>query len=318
MTDARTSATPLRHVPVMLAQVLEGLRVKAEGTYLDGTFGRGGHAREVLARLGEHGRLLLMDRDPEAIANAGRDFGADARVRIRHANFSELAAWEETAAGLDGVLLDLGVSSPQLDDPARGFSFQGEGPLDMRMDPTRGPSAAEWLAAADEKEIADVLWRYGEERMSRRIARAIVETRRSRPLTTTRELADLVARTIGHRERHKHPATRTFQALRIEVNDELGALERGLAAARDALKVGGRLAVISFHSLEDRAVKQFIRGEVARPVRRGLPLPEAAPPALVAVGKAQFADEAELAANPRARSAVLRIAERTAAGEVRA
>ncbi|MBO9665073.1 MAG: 16S rRNA (cytosine(1402)-N(4))-methyltransferase RsmH [Dokdonella sp.] len=302
----------------MLAQVLEGLRVKAEGTYLDGTFGRGGHAREVLARLGEHGRLLLMDRDPEAIANAGRDFGADARVRIRHANFSELAAWEETAAGLDGVLLDLGVSSPQLDDPARGFSFQGEGPLDMRMDPTRGPSAAEWLAAADEKEIADVLWRYGEERMSRRIARAIVETRRSRPLTTTRELADLVARTIGHRERHKHPATRTFQALRIEVNDELGALERGLAAARDALKVGGRLAVISFHSLEDRAVKQFIRGEVARPVRRGLPLPEAAPPALVAVGKAQFADEAELAANPRARSAVLRIAERTAAGEVRA
>ena len=318
MTDARASATPLRHVPVMLAQVLEGLRVKAEGTYLDGTFGRGGHAREVLARLGEHGRLLLMDRDPEAIANAGRDFGADARVRIRHANFSELAAWEETAAGLDGVLLDLGVSSPQLDDPARGFSFQGEGPLDMRMDPTRGPSAAEWLAAADEKEIADVLWRYGEERMSRRIARAIVETRRSRPLTTTRELADLVARTIGHRERHKHPATRTFQALRIEVNDELGALERGLAAARDALKVGGRLAVISFHSLEDRAVKQFIRGEVARPVRRGLPLPEAAPPALVAVGKAQFADEAELAANPRARSAVLRIAERTAAGETRA
>lgn len=318
MTDARTSATPLRHVPVMLAQVLEGLRVKAEGTYLDGTFGRGGHAREVLARLGEHGRLLLMDRDPEAIANAGRDFGADARVRIRHANFSELAAWEETAAGLDGVLLDLGVSSPQLDDPARGFSFQGEGPLDMRMDPTRGPSAAEWLAAADEKEIADVLWRYGEERMSRRIARAIVDTRRSRPLTTTRELADLVARTIGHRERHKHPATRTFQALRIEVNDELGALERGLAAARDALKVGGRLAVISFHSLEDRAVKQFIRGEVARPVRRGLPLPEAAPPALVAVGKAQFADEAEVAANPRARSAVLRIAERTAAGEVRA
>ncbi len=253
-----------------------------------------------------------MDRDPEAIASAQRDFGADARVRIRHASFAELAQWEETAAGLDGVLLDLGVSSPQLDDPARGFSFQGDGPLDMRMDPTRGPSAAEWLAEADERDIADVLWRYGEERMSRRIARAIVETGRSRALTTTRELADLVARTIGHRERHKHPATRTFQALRIHVNDELGALERGLAAARDALKPGGRLAVISFHSLEDRAVKQFIRGEVVRPVRRGLPLPEAAPAALVAVGKAQFADEAELQANPRARSAVLRVAEKRA------
>lgn len=310
MTDAQTSAAQRRHVPVMLTQVLEGLRVRAEGTYLDGTFGRGGHAREVLDRLGPGGRLLVMDRDPEAIASAQRDFGADARVRIRHASFAELAQWEETAAGLDGVLLDLGVSSPQLDDPARGFSFQGDGPLDMRMDPTRGPSAAEWLAEADERDIADVLWRYGEERMSRRIARAIVETGRGRALTTTRELADLVARTIGHRERHKHPATRTFQALRIHVNDELGALERGLAAARDALKPGGRLAVISFHSLEDRAVKQFIRGEVVRPVRRGLPLPEAAPAALVAVGKAQFADEAELQANPRARSAVLRIAEK--------
>jgi 16S rRNA (cytosine1402-N4)-methyltransferase len=310
VTDAQTSAAQRRHVPVMLTQVLEGLRVRAEGTYLDGTFGRGGHAREVLDRLGPGGRLLVMDRDPEAIASAQRDFGADARVRIRHASFAELAQWEETAAGLDGVLLDLGVSSPQLDDPARGFSFQGDGPLDMRMDPTRGPSAAEWLAEADERDIADVLWRYGEERMSRRIARAIVETGRGRALTTTRELADLVARTIGHRERHKHPATRTFQALRIHVNDELGALERGLAAARDALKPGGRLAVISFHSLEDRAVKQFIRGEVVRPVRRGLPLPEAAPAALVAVGKAQFADEAELQANPRARSAVLRIAEK--------
>jgi 16S rRNA (cytosine1402-N4)-methyltransferase len=312
VTDSQTSTAQRRHVPVMLTQVLDGLQVKAEGTYLDGTFGRGGHAREVLNRLGPGGRLLLMDRDPEAIASAQRDFGADARVRIRHASFAELADWEETAAGLDGVLLDLGVSSPQLDDPARGFSFQGDGPLDMRMDPTRGVSAAEWLAEADERDIADVLWRYGEERMSRRIARAIVETGRGRPLTTTRDLADLVAKTIGHRERHKHPATRTFQALRIHVNDELGALERGLVAARDALKPGGRLVVISFHSLEDRAVKQFIRGEVARPVRRGLPLPEAAPSALVAVGKAQFAEQAELAANPRARSAVLRVAEKRA------
>jgi 16S rRNA (cytosine1402-N4)-methyltransferase len=204
------------------------------------------------------------------------------------------------------------VSSPQLDDPARGFSFQGDGPLDMRMDPTREPSAAQWLAVADEKEISEVLWRHGEERMSRRIARAIVERVRERPLETTRELAELVAKSIGYRERHKHPATRTFQALRIHVNDELGSLQRGLDAALACLKPGGRLAVISFHSLEDRVVKQFIRGEIARPVRRGLPLPETAPPPLIAIGKAQFAGDAELAVNPRARSAVLRVAEKRA------
>jgi 16S rRNA (cytosine1402-N4)-methyltransferase len=308
------STTQWQHVPVMLAEVLEGLRVRPDGTYLDGTFGRGGHAREVLRRLGPDGRLLLMDRDPEAIASAQREFAADARVAIRHGSFAELAQWQATEAGLDGVLFDLGVSSPQLDDPARGFSFQGEGPLDMRMDPTRGISAAQWLATAGEQAIADVLWRHGEERMSRRIARAIVERNREQPLTTTRELAELVARTIGYRERHKHPATRTFQALRIHVNDELGELQRGLEAACARLKPGGRLAVISFHSLEDRVVKQFIRGEVAAPVRRGLPPPPSAPPALHAVGKAQFAGAAELAANPRARSAVLRIAEKTAVG----
>ena len=306
------STSQLRHVPVMLAEVLEGLRVGEKGTWLDGTFGRGGHAREVLKRLGPEGRLLLMDRDPEAIAAAQAEFAQDPRVSIRHANFAGMAAWPEAAAGLDGVLLDLGVSSPQLDDPARGFSFQSEGPLDMRMDPTQGTSAAQWLATADEKEIADVLWRHGEERMSRRIARAIVEREREQPLATTRDLAELVAKTIGHRERNKHPATRTFQALRIHVNDEFGALERGLDAALRCLKPGGRLAVISFHSLEDRVVKQFIRGEVARPVRRGLPLPDVAPPPLVAIGKAQFAGEAELAANPRARSAVLRVAEKRA------
>jgi len=308
------SAPQLRHVPVMLAEVLEGLRVTEKGSWLDGTFGRGGHAREVLKRLGPEGRLLLMDRDPEAIAAAQAEFAQDPRVAIRHANFAEMAAWPEAAAGLDGVLLDLGVSSPQLDDPARGFSFQSEGPLDMRMDPTQGTSAAQWLATADEKEIADVLWRHGEERMSRRIARAIVERERERPLATTRDLAELVAKTIGHRERNKHPATRTFQALRIHVNDEFGALERGLDAALRCLRPGGRLAVISFHSLEDRVVKQFIRGEVARPVRRGLPLPDVAPPALVAVGKAQFAGDSELVMNPRARSAVLRVAQKRASG----
>lgn len=310
------SARAFEHVPVMARQVLEGLRVVRDGRYLDGTFGRGGHAREVLARLGPQGRLLLMDRDPEAIACARHEFGGDDRVAIRHGNFAGMAQWPEAAAGVDGVLLDLGVSSPQLDDAARGFSFQADGPLDMRMDPARDASAADWLAAADEREIADVLWRYGEERMSRRIARAIVERRRDAPLATTRELAALVERVIGgRRQPGKHPATRTFQALRIHVNDELGALDRGLAAARDCLKPGGRLVVISFHSLEDRAVKQFIRGEPVRAPRRGLPLPERAAPALVAIGRAQFADEAERAANPRSRSAVLRVAEKSLAPE---
>lgn len=306
------STAQLPHIPVMLAQVMEGLCIRPEGVYLDGTFGRGGHAREVLKRLGPTGRLLLMDRDPEAIASAQREFAEDPRVAIRHANFAQIAQWADAEAGLDGVLLDLGVSSPQLDDARRGFSFQNEGPLDMRMDPSRGSSVAQWLAVADEADIAEVLWRHGEERMSRRIAKAIVERRQEQALTTTRELADLVARSIGYRERHKHPATRTFQALRIHINDELGALNEGLAGALACLKPGGRLAVISFHSLEDRAVKQFIRGEVARVVRRGLPPPETAPAPLRAIGKAQFADSAELAANPRARSAVLRVAEKNA------
>lgn len=300
------------HEPVMLKQVLEGLQVKADGTYLDGTFGRGGHARQVLARLGPRGSLLVMDRDPEAIASAQREFAGDARVQARHGNFAEMAQWPLAVAGLDGVLLDLGVSSPQLDDASRGFSFQSDGPLDMRMDPGRGPSAAQWLAQASETQISDVLWRHGEERMSRRIARAIVERRHNEPLQTTRELAELIARTIGRRDPHKHPATRTFQALRIEINGELDALETGLAAATQCLKPGGRLAVISFHSLEDRIVKQFIRGPVARAQRRGLPVPEVAPPPLLAVGRAQQADAAEVARNPRARSAVLRIAERRA------
>ncbi len=300
----------LGHEAVMLAQAVDGLAVQADGRYLDGTFGRGGHARAVLAKLGAHGRLLVMDRDPQAIATAQREFAGDARVQVRHGNFADMAQWPEAAAGLDGVLLDLGVSSPQLDDAARGFSFQGDGPLDMRMDPTQGLSVAQWLAQASETEISEVLWRHGEERMSRRIARAIVEQRRERALATTGELARLVSHVIGRREPHKHPATRTFQALRIHINDELGSLAAGLAAATRCLKPGGRLAVISFHSLEDRIVKQFIRGEVARAPRRGLPAPAVAPAPLVAIGHAQRADAAEVAHNPRARSAVLRIAAR--------
>jgi 16S rRNA (cytosine1402-N4)-methyltransferase len=302
-----------QHIPVMLNEAVEGLAVRAGGRYLDGTFGRGGHARAVLSRLGPHGRLLLMDRDPQAIATAQNEFGADPRVSIRHANFSTLAEWDETAAGLDGVLLDLGVSSPQLDEAARGFSFMADAPLDMRMDPTQGESAADFLAHADEREIADVLWIYGEERFSRKIARAIVERRKETPIARTGELAALVERVIGRREPGKHPATRTFQALRIRVNGELQALEQGLEAALERLNPGGRLSIISFHSLEDRMVKQFIRDHSGRVQgsRRGPPV-AAAPAKLTAVGKAQFPSEAEQSANPRARSAVLRVAQKVA------
>lgn len=305
----------LKHVPVMLAEAVEALAVKSDGIYLDGTFGRGGHAREVLRQLGAHGRLLLMDRDLTAIATARAEFGDDPRVIVRHGSFAGLADWAETESGVDGVLLDLGVSSPQLDDPQRGFSFMADAPLDMRMDTTQGESAAEYLARATETQIADALYTYGEERMSRRIARRIVERRAESPVTTTAELADLVAGAIGRREPGKHPATRTFQALRIAVNGELDALETGLAAAHARLRPGGRLSVISFHSLEDRIVKQFIRthsqpAPTPRGLPRGLPAPAAAASTLKAIGSAQFPSDAELAVNPRARSAVLRVAEK--------
>jgi 16S rRNA (cytosine1402-N4)-methyltransferase len=302
---------PLQHIPVMLDEAVEGLAVHAQGRYLDGTFGRGGHARAVLARLGANGRLLLMDRDPTAIAAARAAFAADGRVAIRHANFSSLAEWDETTAGLDGVLLDLGVSSPQLDEAARGFSFMADAPLDMRMDTTQGESAADFLARADERDITQVLWNFGEERHGRRIARAIVADRTATPFTRTGQLAGLIERVVGRREPGKHPATRSFQALRIQVNGELDALQQGLDAALDRLKIGGRLAVISFHSLEDRAVKLFIRDQSGRVqnTRRGPPV-NPTPARLVAVGKAQFPSAAELAANPRSRSAVLRVAEK--------
>jgi 16S rRNA (cytosine1402-N4)-methyltransferase len=301
----------LRHIPVMLDEAVEGLLVQSGGRYLDGTFGRGGHARAVLSCLDADGRLLLMDRDPQAIAAAQAEFAVDPRVSIRHANFSSLAEWDETAAGLDGVLLDLGVSSPQLDEAERGFSFMADAPLDMRMDTTQGESAADFLASATDREIADVLWTFGEERHSRRIARAIVEDRETRPFTRTLQLASLIERIVGRREPGKHPATRSFQALRIHVNGELDALQQGLNAALERLRPGGRLSVISFHSLEDRTVKMFIRDQSGRVQnsRRGPPVTAAAA-RLAAVGKAQFPSDAELAANPRSRSAVLRVAEK--------
>ena len=295
----------------MFGQVMEGLRVVEDGTYLDGTFGRGGHARGVLQRLGTEGRLLLMDKDPEAIAVAEREFGADPRVAIRRGSFGDLDRWPAVAQGLDGVLLDLGVSSPQLDVAERGFSFGKDGPLDMRMDPDAGESAAQWLARATEKEIADVLWLWGEERQSRRIARAIVARRGDAPLLRTAQLAELIASVMPRGDSKIHPATRSFQAIRIYINRELVDLEAGLDAALERLKPGGRLAVISFHSLEDRIVKQFMaRHAKAPPANRRMPVEVAFTPTLRLVGGAQKAGDAELAANPRARSAVLRVAEK--------
>jgi 16S rRNA (cytosine1402-N4)-methyltransferase len=303
------------HFPVMLPQVLEGLRVRPGGTYLDGTLGRGGHAQAVLEKLGPEGRLLLMDKDPEAIASAERLFGRDERVALYRGSFAALADWEDTQYGLDGVLFDLGVSSPQLDVAERGFSFRNDGPLDMRMDPESGESAADWLARAPEAEIADVLWQYGEERMSRRIARAIVASRDAKPITRTTELAELVASIVPRGDGKIHPATRTFQGIRIHVNRELSDLEAGLHAAHLRLRPGGRLVVISFHSLEDRIVKRFIAERAkAPPGNRRLPAaPTLFTPTLLDLGGAQRAGEEEVRRNARSRSAVLRVAERVAA-----
>ena len=308
-------SAPAAHLPVLYAQVMDGLRVVEDGRYLDGTFGRGGHARGVLERLGPGGRLLLMDKDPEAIAEAERSFGDDTRVSIRRGSFAALGDWD-LAHDLDGVLFDLGVSSPQLDVAQRGFSFGKDGPLDMRMDPEAGESAAQWLARAEEREIADVLWTWGEEKQSRRIARAIVARRAQQPLTRTAELAELIASVVprgkpGSDKGRIHPATRSFQAIRIHINAELADLQAGLDAALAALKPGGRLAVISFHSLEDRIVKQFINKHAkAPPANRRLPVAGTFVPTLRAIGSGQKGEPDEVATNPRARSAVLRVAEK--------
>lgn len=303
------------HRPVLLEEALDGLAVLPDGIYIDGTFGRGGHAAAILGRLGPAGRLYAVDKDPDAVRVAQERFGRDARFQIRRGTFAmlgQLAREEGVAGRVSGILLDLGVSSPQLDDAARGFSFLKDGPLDMRMDPDSGLSAAQWLAQADEAEIARVLQEYGEERFARRIARAIVQTRGERPIVTTQQLAELIAQAVPTRERHKNPATRSFQALRIQVNRELQDLEAALEQALDALAIGGRLCVISFHSLEDRIVKRFMqresRGEMLPP---DLPVTGGpAPGRLRLVGKAIRPGARELDVNPRARSAVLRVAER--------
>ena len=306
-----------RHVPVLLDAVLDGLRIRDAGCYVDGTFGRGGHSRAILDCLGPDGRLVAIDRDPAAIASAGPEFGDDPRVELVRGELGELDTILETRGvkgRVDGMLFDLGVSSPQLDEAERGFSFRNDGPLDMRMDPDSGVPASEWLNNVDVKTLSRTLKRYGEERQAARIARAIVAARQNAPLTTTRELAEVVAAAAPQRGSRIHPATRTFQAIRIAVNDELGQLERALAASLDALGAGGRLCVISFHSLEDRIVKRFIRTHSREDERyRGMPdVPAGFRPALRPVGRALAASGRETEANPRARSARLRIAERLA------
>jgi 16S rRNA (cytosine1402-N4)-methyltransferase len=300
---------------VLLQEALEGLSLRDDGWYLDATYGRGGHSAEILARLGTQGRLLALDKDADAVADAREQFGGDPRFTIVHAGFEELAAVAAPWLGerrFAGVLFDLGVSSPQLDVPERGFSFAHDGPLDMRMNQTQGATAAEWLATVSQRELVDVLFRYGEEPRARQIAAAIVRTRAVEPLTSTRQLAALVAAHAGRGEKRIHPATRTFQAIRIALNEELGALERGLGQSLAVLAERGRLVVISFHSLEDRIVKRFMareaRGDEAY---AGLPnIPPHARPRLKLVGKLVRPRAAELERNPRARSARLRVAER--------
>ncbi|MEI7262889.1 16S rRNA (cytosine(1402)-N(4))-methyltransferase RsmH [Pectobacterium carotovorum] len=306
-----------KHTTVLLDEAVNGLNIRSGGIYIDGTFGRGGHSRLILSQLGPEGRLLAIDRDPQAIEAAKAI--DDPRFSIIHGPFSAMAEYvaELGLTGqIDGVLLDLGVSSPQLDDPERGFSFMRDGPLDMRMDPTRGLSAAEWLMKAETDDIVWVLKTFGEERFAKRIARAIVERNRLDPMTRTKELAELIAAASPIREKHKHPATRSFQAIRIYINSELEEIERALEGALSVLAPQGRLSVISFHSLEDRIVKRFIRHQSRGPqVPAGLPLTEEqlrsqGGQTLKAVGKKLMPSEEEVAENPRARSSVLRFAER--------
>jgi 16S rRNA (cytosine1402-N4)-methyltransferase len=300
---------------VLAAEALAGLALEAGGYYVDATFGRGGHTALILEALGPEGRVLALDRDPQAIAAGRHRFADEVRLTLVHASFADLATLVPAHAPghpCRGVLFDLGVSSPQLEDPARGFSFRADGPLDMRMDPTRGEPVSAWLARAGLDEIRQVIATFGEERFARRVAQAIVARRRTHPLESTAELTALVAGAVRTREPGKHPATRTFQALRMFVNDELGQLERGLAAAVEVLSPGGRLAVISFHSLEDRAVKRFMQRESqVDPALGHLPvIPAEARPRLELIGRKQRPGAAELARNPRARSALLRVAER--------
>jgi len=313
MADATQDET--QHQPVLFSEAVDALQIVEHGIYIDGTFGRGGHAAAILDRLGPAGRLIAIDKDPDAIVYAQEHFEHEQRFQIERGSFAmlgDLARQIGLAGKIDGVLLDLGVSSPQLDDAVRGFSFLRDGPLDMRMDPDAGVSAADWLAKADERELSQVFWRYGEERHSRRVARAICAQRETGPITTTGQLAELVSAAVPGKERNKHPATRVFQAIRIYINRELDDLGEGLRNIVDVLRPGGRLVVISFHSLEDRIVKRFMRDQ-AKGTEMPLDLPVTGGPTdcrLRLVGKPVFPGEKEIHNNPRSRSAVMRIAER--------
>ena len=305
------------HKPVLFQQVIDLMKIKPDGIYIDGTFGRGGHAVAILSQLNENGRLLVMDKDPEAIDYAKQLLADDARVTIIHDDYGQMAECIEQL-GLkqlvDGVLLDLGVSSPQLDDAQRGFSFQNNGPLDMRMNPDQGMSAAEWIMTAKEKEISDVLWQLGEERFSRRIAKKIIEARQQLPITDTATLVNIISDCVPAYKEKKHPATRSFQAIRMKVNQELDHIHQVLDGIFDVLKIGGQILVISFHSLEDRLVKRFIKKHSTPPaIPKGLPIRESDLQVTVRlrnIGKAVKATAEEIKQNTRSRSAILRIAER--------
>jgi 16S rRNA (cytosine1402-N4)-methyltransferase len=304
------------HRTVLLEEAVEALRIRPEGIYVDATFGRGGHSRAILQRLGKDGKLIALDRDLQAVAHAAPM--ADPRFAMVHAGFGGLrdVLQRQGAERVSGVLFDLGVSSPQIDEAERGFSFRSDGPLDMRMDTSRGKTAAQWLGQASEREIGEVIRRYGEERFAKQIARAIVAARSDGPVDRTRQLAQIVAKAVPAREPSQDPATRTFQALRIHVNQELEELEVALPQGVDALDEGGRLVVISFHSLEDRIVKQFMRAQASPgdlPIRLPLRANQLPRPRLKLVGKPVFPTDAEVASNPRSRSAVMRVAERLAA-----
>lgn len=307
-----------QHVPVLLTEVIHGLNLQPDGIYVDCTFGRGGHSKAILEKLGTDGKLYVLDKDPDAIEYARRLASTDSRLQYFHAAFSSLAACLDKvgAAGIvDGVLFDLGISSPQVDDANRGFSFSHDGSLDMRMNPDTGISAADWINGATQEEIVRVLKVYGEEKFARRIARRVMEARTDRLITGTAELAEIVSSAVPVRERKKHPATRTFQAIRIYINNELDEIDEGLHQAFDALRVNGRLLAISFHSLEDRIVKRFMREySQCDPYPKHIPVTaDMIKPKLKVLGKAIRAGEKEVAANARSRSAVLRIAEKLAA-----
>ena len=303
------------HKPVLVAETLAALALEADGYYVDATFGRGGHTALILQALGREGRVLALDRDPAAIAAGRQRFADEVRLTLVHSPFADVASCVQTHSHgrpCRGVLFDLGVSSPQLDDPARGFSFRADGPLDMRMDPTRGEPVSAWLARAGVDEIREVIATLGEERFARGIAQAIVRARAEAPIERTLQLAALVARAVKTREPGKNPATRTFQALRMFINDELGQIEKALAGALDVLDRGGRLAVISFHSLEDRLVKRFLKRESeVDPALLDLPIvPPELQPRLKLVGRKARAGDVEVGSNPRSRSALLRVAEK--------